>query len=114
MAFTLVPVTHKFLNPDGSAASGTVRFSLSERMTNSGESIMPAEPITATLDGTGSINQPVPANDDSGTSPAATHWDVTIAITGARSEEYAIVVSSANGTNPVDLGTLLPNQSQVE
>ena len=112
MAFTQVTVTHTFQNPDGTAAAGTVRFSLSERMTNGTVSVMPAEPVTATLDASGNISVALPANDDTGTAPSTAHYDVTIDITGARTEEYAIVLSHT--TTPVDLGTLLPSTSQVE
>lgn len=113
MAFTSVTVTHQFLNPDGSNATGTVRFSLSGRMTNGTQSIMPAEPITAILS-SGSLSQALPATDDTGTvsSDSEIHYDVTINIDGARTEEYAIVVPHA--TSPVDLFTLIPSQSQVE
>lgn len=115
MAFTMVPLTHTFLNPDGTPASGSVRFSLSGRMTNGTSTIMPAEPITATLDASGHLSQTVPANDDTATVSTDTypHWDVTISIAGARTEEYAIVVPSVGGANPVDLFSLIPNQAQV-
>lgn len=107
----MTTVTHTFINPDGSNASGTVRFSLSGRMTNGTETIMPSEPVTATLSN-GALSVSLPSNLDPGTVSTDTypHWDVTINITGARTEEYAIQVPTSG---PVDLMTLIPSQAQV-
>lgn len=113
MAFSLTTVTHTFLNPDGTAASGTVRFSLSGRMTNGIDSIEPSEPITVTLNATGQMTVSLASNLDASTVSSDTwpHYDVTISLVGARSEEYSIQVPTSG---PVDLFTLIPSTFQVQ
>lgn len=107
----MVVVTHTFINPDGTNASGSVRFSLSGRMTNGSDTIMPSAPVTATLTN-GALSVTLPSNLDAGTvsTDSFPHWDVTIDINGARTEEYAIQVPTSG---PVDLMSLIPSQSQV-
>lgn len=111
--FTSRTITHSFLADDGTAAAGQIRFSLSNRMTNSGQTVMPSQAITVQLDNTGAFSQSLVANDDALTTPTGSTWQVTISLTGAKSEQYFIVVPSA-GSGNVDLGTLLPAQAQVE
>ena len=114
MAFTSRTITHTFLNADGTAASGTVAFTLSGRMTNGSTSYMPASKVTATIDGSGDISVSLPANDDTDTAPTGIMWQVTIDVAGAaRTEQYFITVPSS-GSGDVDLGSLLPSTSQVQ
>lgn len=107
MAFSTVSITHGFQNPDGSAASGTVEFTLEKRMTNGTTTVLPWS-ITATLSATGTISQALVANNDSGTVPADATYRVDIRILGASQETYWITVPTNGGS--VDLGTLLPQQ----
>lgn len=111
MAFTLVTVTHTFTTASGSPASGTVEFSLSKRMTNSGVSIMPGAPVTATLDENGALSQQLAANTDTDTNPMDAQWRVDIRIGPEDDGPYWIVVPSTSST--VDLGALLPTHPQA-
>ena len=113
MAFTSITVTHTFLNADGTGAAGNVVWTLQNRMTNSTTSIMPAQPLTSTLNSSGALSQVLPANNDPATTPVGTMWQVTIAVNGCNPEQYAVIVpyNAVGGT--VDLGTLLPEQQQV-
>jgi hypothetical protein len=109
--FTQSTITHKWLNADLTAASGTVQFTLTKRMTNTGVSIAPSSSVIATLDGTGSISQSVTANTDAATVPADAQWRVDVRVAGAEEEPYTITVPPGPGT--VDLGTLMPGAQQV-
>lgn len=112
MAFTYATITHSFLNPDGSAASGAVKFRLTQRMTNGSVSIMPGQSVTAAINGTtGAISQSLAANNDPDTVPQDVQWEVTIEQTGADVVSYYITVPTGGGS--VDLGTLLPSQQQA-
>jgi hypothetical protein len=111
MAVTPVTVTHTFLNPDGTPASGIVAFRLSGRMTNGTTSYASTVPIHATLDANGQLSQSVPANNDPATVPTGTNYTVTLFVNGESGDTYADVVvpyDAAGGT--VDLGSLLPSQ----
>jgi hypothetical protein len=106
VTFTTATITHQFQNADSTAASGTITFRLSGRMSQAGITIGPAE-VTATLDGTGNLSKSLTSNVDAATVPQSTQWITTLRILGWELEEYAIVVPSGGGT--VDLFTLLPN-----
>lgn len=113
MAFTSITITHTFLNADGTPASGTVRWSLSGRMTNSTQSIMPSGPKNVSLNGSGVMSVVLPANDDTGTTPIGVEWQVTIAVTGCSEEQYLVTVPHSAPGGTIDLGQLLPQQTQV-
>jgi hypothetical protein len=110
MAFTTRTITHVFTNADGTAASGSITFWLTQRMTNSGTSVMPAQ-ITANLDSNGNLSQSLYCNDDTDTTPTGAQWRVDLRILGAEQESFFISVPSGSGS--VDLGTLLPSSQQV-
>lgn len=108
MSFTEATITHTFRNADGTPASGAITFTLTERMTNDGVTIVPAE-ITAALNAEGKLSQKLTANNDPGTIPQDALWRVDWRIQGPpMPESYFITVPSGGGT--VDLGTLLPQQ----
>lgn len=110
MAFSSAVVTHSFTNADGTPASGSITFTLTGRMTNGTNTIVPAS-ITANLDGSGNLSQALASNLDTGTDPADTQWRVDWRVLGAQEETFFIVVPATGGT--VDLGSLLPAQQQV-
>jgi hypothetical protein len=113
LAFTSVEISHQFSNADGTAASGTVEFTLSGRMTNGTQSIMKTAAVTVALDGTGSFTKALPANDDAGTVPVGVQWLVALRVAGADEETYEVTVPSAAPGHTVDLGSLLPSAQQV-
>lgn len=106
MAFSTVTITHQFTNPDATPASGSVVFSLSKRMTNGTQSIMPGVTVTSALNGSGQLSQVLYANDDPGTVPGDAQWRVDIRIGSVDDGPYFITVPTAGGS--VDLGGLLP------
>lgn len=110
MAFTTQTITHTFENADGTAASGSLTFTLLGRMTNGSTTLIPAE-LTANLDGSGHLSQVLTSNQDAGTLPQDVQWRVDFRITAAGSpvtESFFITVPPGPGTT--DLGTLLPQQ----
>lgn len=110
MAFTQTTVTHTFENADGTAASGSITFSLLDIMTNGAMSLVPAE-ITANLSGSGVLSQALTSNLDTGTAPATTQWRVDLRILGASQQSFFIVVPVGPGS--VDLFTLIPSAQSV-
>lgn len=111
MSFTVRTLTHGFTNADGTACSGKVTFDLTDVMTNGAATIVPSE-VDAPLDSSGAISVSLAANDDTGTSPTGVQWRATFRILGAEDETYLITVPSA-GSGAIDLGSLLPGESQV-
>lgn len=105
MAFTQATVTHTFVNPDSTPASGQVTFTLSKRMTNGTQSVMPGVTVTAALDASGHLSQLLYANNDTGTIPADAQWRVDIRVGVEDDGPYFVTVPTGGGT--VDLGTLL-------
>lgn len=109
MAFTTPTITHHFQNANGTAASGSVVFTLTKRMTNGTTTVVPGTPITATLDGSGDLSQTVVANGDVGSIPSDARWQVDLKIAGAPEDQFYITVPSGSGS--VDLGSLLPQDA---
>jgi hypothetical protein len=107
VAFSTATITHVFQNGDGSAATGSVTFRLTKRMTNGTTTVLPTE-ITANLNPSGALSQALVANNDTGTVPGDAQWICTIRVAPAQVEEYAVTVPTGGGT--IDLGTLLPQQ----
>lgn len=110
MAFTSITLTHQFLNPDGTPASGMVAFRLTERVTNGGVTYAPQVPVHATLDSNGHLSQALPANNDPATAPAGSAYVVTLMLNGRSGEETEVVVPYNASGGTVDLGTLFPSQ----
>jgi len=111
MAFTKPKITHKFTNADGTAASGSVRFTLEKRMTNGNETITPST-ISVSLNTSGELSDGVhayvelTANTDPGTTPEDASWRMDWHILGAEPETFTIIVPTGGGT--VTLASLLP------
>ncbi len=110
MSFSARTITHSFVNADGTPASGSVEFTLSERMTNGSTTMVPAS-ITTNLDNSGNLSQSITCTDDEDTTPSDAKWRVDFRILGADPETFVIVVPSGEGS--VDLGSLLPGNQQV-
>jgi hypothetical protein len=108
MAATMITVTGKYLNADGTACSGTVTFTLNEPIANSNV-IYHVQPQIVTLNGSGEISQSLVANDDTGTTPTGSFYTVNECLTDAPNREYVITVASASPDGTVDLSTLMPN-----
>ena len=71
MAFTPIIVTGTYALPDGTAGQGTVTFTPSAIMEQTGEIVSTAT-LPATLDLTGHFSITLLANDDTATVPAGT------------------------------------------
>ena len=110
MSFTTRELTHTFQNADGTAASGSLTFTLTQRMTNSGTTLIPAD-LTANLDASGNLAQTLTCNNDAATVPTGAQWRVDFRILGAQNESFFISVPSGGGS--LDLGSLLPGNQQV-
>jgi hypothetical protein len=102
--FSTPTITHIFENADGTAASGSIEFSLLGLMTNGSTTIVPAS-ITSNLLSSGALSQVVTSNIDGNTFPAAPRnatWRVDIRILGASATSYEItvppVLTETNGT----------------
>lgn len=105
MAFSYCVVSHTFTNANGTPASGNIDFTLSGRMTQPADTIMPGA-ITIALNAEGAFSQSLASNQDSATVPQDTTWRVDIRIMGSPIETYNIVVPT--NTASEDLGALLP------
>ena len=108
MAATIITVTGTYLNPDGTACSGTVTFTLNEPIAN-GNVIYHVQPQVVTLTGNGTISQKLVANDDAGTTPTGSFYTVNEDLSSAPQREYVATVPAASPGGTVDLSTLMPN-----
>jgi hypothetical protein len=107
MAFTQATITHLFKNSDGTPASGSVRFTLTNRITNGTTTIAPTA-VIASLNSSGVLSVQLWANNDPATIPTSTSWRVQLEVLGSQAEEFFITVPTGGGT--FDLGALLPQQ----
>jgi hypothetical protein len=108
IAFTKRTITHKFSEPSGAAASGSAEATLSKRMSQPGETIVPG-PVSAAFNSVGELSIELPSNLDVGTSPGDSQYRLDLRITGAAPETFWIVVPTGPGTT--DLYTLLPKET---
>lgn len=113
MAFSTRVLTHKFINPDQSPGSGTVRMSLLKRMTNGGQTILPGS-VSATIAADGSLSITVTPNDDPGTTPTDAQWRVDFDLQYAGATQDSEVITVPSGAGAIDLGSLLPSAEQVQ
>jgi len=109
MAFTQATITHTFLNADGTPASGEITFTLTKRMTNGTQTIIPST-VTAAVSATGTLSQLLWSTQDPGTWPQDAEYRVDFRLLGAEQEQFYVGVPSGGGT--VDLGSLLPQEPQ--
>lgn len=100
-----VTVTGSFRRPDGSAATGKVRFTPSARLVTSNDDIVVPYETIATLDGSGDISLSLAATDDADVSPSGWSWQVDELIDGVR-RHYSILLPAA--VTPVDLADIAP------
>jgi hypothetical protein len=108
VSFTQATITHKFTNANQTPASGAIEFTLTKRMSQSGQTITPGS-VAATLDMSGNLSQALTANNDPGTIPGDAQWRVDFRILGAEQDSYYITVPTGGGT--IDLYTLLPQNT---
>lgn len=116
MSFTQVAVTGSFQHPDGTPAAGSVSFTPTAPMRNSGGSseMSVSAPVEVALSG-GALSVSLAATDDAGTTPTGVVYHVQTFITGQRtarfngsrrtpSESYFIEVPAAGGA--IDLASV--------
>jgi hypothetical protein len=105
VAFTQIVVTRDYDLATGSPPAGTVSFTPSAWLVNSGVTI-PAASVVATLDVAGKISISLAANTDPGTVPAGSYYTVAEVIVGQARRSYRIYI-------PYDAGPVL-DLGQVE
>lgn len=108
MSFTAVELVGTFNTQAGQPATGTLTLTLTQAMTN-GDVVIPASPVTVTLDESGHFATHLAANDDTATVPQGVQYGVTEQIVGAQPRDYFILV--AHAISPVDISTLMPGET---
>lgn len=109
MAFTLITITGSFERPDGSAASGSVLFTLTRPIQNG--SVVIGAPVRGyLLEGALKTAAEGPlrlcANDDPATEPAGTSYLVELQIDSEAVRAFYIVVPHTAVGGTVDLTAL--------
>lgn len=99
MAFTQVTVTQDYNSADWTEPSGTVIFTPVVPMLNSGV-VVPAVPVTARLDGAGTISITLVADTDPSTTPTGGYYGVVELINGVR-RSYNVVIPHDQGSSVV-------------
>jgi hypothetical protein len=104
--FTHSTVTHVFQNADGTAASGSVEFTLEQSMTNGGVTIVASTHVSAMLDGSGNLIQQLVSTEDPDTfSQGVALWRADERIAGAPSRTHTFAIAS--GGISLDYGNLI-------
>lgn len=88
MAFTMITITGNY----GASATGSLTFTLTQAMANSGQIVVPT-PLTLTLVN-GAFSTSLQSNVDPATTPQGVVWGVTEEISGAGARDYFIEVPS--------------------
>ena len=107
---SVVTIAHSYTGLDGSASSGSVSFTLSGPLRNSGVTLPGGQPLVVTLTN-GALSVSLPANDDPASIPAGTSYSVTERVTGASETEYPITVPATRNGLTIDLASLLPSDA---
>lgn len=104
MAFTYIRVTRTYELATDVPATGSVRFRPVDRMVN-GLTVV-SSPVTAVLDGAGSIDVRLAATTDPATRPIGVTYEVREQITGQTPVVYYVSVPHTAPSGTVDLSTL--------
>lgn len=103
MALPTVTVTGKFLNPDGTAAAGSISFTLAVPMTDAADNvIVPAGTVTARLDHLGAFSVSLVPSNGAGLAPTPVAYTVREAFGPGRTY-YITVPSTPSTSNLADL-----------
>lgn len=103
-AFTHVTLVRDYTLATGEAPVGIVYFTPSEWMVNNGVTV-PAAPVASPLSSEGLIQLDLAANDDVGTTPTDSYYEVREEITGQPTRIYSVVIHY-DVSSPTDLATL--------
>ena len=95
---TTLVVLGTFLTPEGNPSTGTITFTPSRWLTNSGADVaIPNSSITKTLGTAGDFSVTLPATDDTDLQPANWYYTVSEVIDGV-SQSYAVLLPGTAGT----------------
>lgn len=106
MAFTMITVTRTYKTPAGYPAQGIVRFTPSDQMVNGTTTI--SSPEWDELDKNGALSLVLAANNNPGTTPVGTTYQVQEIITGQADRTYNVIIPYNAPSATVDLSTLAP------
>ena len=106
---TTVVVLGTFLTPEGNPSTGTITFTPSRWLTNSGADVaIPNSSVTKTLGTAGNFSVTLPVTDDADLQPANWFYTVSEVIDGV-SQSYAVLLPGTAATNgTVYLADLAP------
>lgn len=110
---TAIVVTATFKNPDGSNASGTVTFTPSTTLQDTGAVATIAQSTISAPLVAGAISVTLAANDDPDLSPSGTTYTVVERVSGAPSRTYSVVIPSAAPSGTIDLSALAPQAASA-
>ena len=109
----LITVTGKYLNLDGSPASGSVSFATTTTIINqTANEIVVPQTFTANLNGLGELSLTLPATDDPDLEPTGWTYTVTENI-GLRPRTYDIEVPHNTPGGTLDLADAMPVPSSA-
>lgn len=110
MGLTVITVTGRYENADGTPAAGQVEFQLAEPLLDStGHVIVPRTTFPAPLDDTGAFSVALFATDDTTSSPTGDTYRVTERIVGSGTPNtYSVQIPHSAPGATVDLSTIAP------
>ena len=106
---TTLVVIGTFLTPEGNPSTGTITFTPSRWLTNSGANVaLPNSGVTKTLGTAGDFQVTLPVTDDADLQPANWYYTVSEVVDGV-SQSYALLLPGTAGANgTVYLADLAP------
>ena len=107
--FTYRTVVGTYTAPDGTAVVGDLRFVPSETVTDAaGNVVVPATPITVTLDAYGQFDVDLLVTDDADVNPTGWTWRVTELFSPQREWEFQLPSSAPSPPSTVQIADLAP------
>lgn len=104
-----VTLTGRYIRPDGTPLSGTVRFAAPDYVRLPGADTTSVGSVTVTLDSTGSFSVVLIATDNADARPTNFTYTVTEVLADVSTRTYYIAIPQASGT--IDLADIAPAAS---
>ena len=95
----------KYTKVSGTAASGTITFTASNRIEDADDAVILSGPLSINLDTDGEFSVELPCTDDRDLSPRGWYYTARVRIRGARPYDFRFYLPEGDG-EPIDITRL--------